>query len=225
MLKFFAMELKSSAYLNYWKRKEILQETIPVPLLEYWPDAKNSPCERMIIDDILAAQSILDYGAGDKKMAELLVERKYSGKYFSQDIGDEFSYDYQHLSEIDEKFDIILLLDVIEHLDLESGLNLCHKLLHHLNKGGRLYIQTPNGRCIRNHLGSDMTHLQLYNAKDLYAYFTSLGYSVFPYRVCFKWQSWSLKNKLYHLLGNFIITRLLGLDYADNILIKISKKV
>jgi uncharacterized protein (DUF302 family) len=63
-----------------------------------------------------------------------------------------------------------------------------------------------------------MTHLHCYNLSDLWAYLTALGLKVDGYRIvsAIKPQSWL--QKLASILPKYLITRVLGLDYADNIM-------
>jgi len=109
-------------------------------------------------------------------------------------------------------------LDVIEHLLLPDGLALVHKLINLLEIGGFLVLQTPNARCVRNPLISDMTHLHCYNLADLWAYLTALDMKVDGYRVVFGNKSQSWLQRFADILPKYIITRILGLDYADNIM-------
>jgi hypothetical protein len=84
--------------------------------------------------------------------------------------------------------------------------------------GGFLLLQTPNGRCVRNPLSWDMTHLHLYNLTDLWAFVTALGFTVEGYRITFQSSPrLPLRGRLKRFLGKVAITQLLGADYADNI--------
>lgn len=209
-------------YLNYWKKKEIQSKGIVFPVIKYFVDTEVSPSTNLIGKKLGQGKSVLDYGAGDKKL-KTQVLNGFKGEYFSQDIGDEYEYDYKNIDDINRTFDAIAFIDVLEHLSLEEGLFLVHQLLDKLNPGGTLVIQTPNGKCIRNHLGSDMTHKQLFNLSDLHSYYSAQGYNVEGFRVHFTKSSNGLIQKFYDFFGRFIATRLLGVDYADNILIFITK--
>lgn len=217
------MTTKTLAYLNYWKRKEFCLKTVPSTRISFWVDSDGSPSENLIDEIILKGKSVLDFGAGNLKVKKRLERKGYEGKYFSYDSGEEFEYSYSEPSFIDRKFDTILFIDVIEHLDLEAGLKLTMELLDLLNPGGELVLQTPNGKCIRNHLGSDMTHKQLYSINDLYSYFMAQDYQVLNYRVCFDLKRLSLLTKIRTFLGRLITAKLIGVDYADNILLRIKK--
>ena len=211
-------------YLNYWKRKDLLKLGTPkFPLLKWWTSSDLSEVENMIFDKIKDREAILDVGAGDLTMRHKLKKAGYSGKYHTQDIGEEFQYDYTNLDEVSHQYSAILCLDVIEHLELSEGLALIHKLVDLLAPDGMLILQTPNGRCVRSPLISDMTHLHCYNLPDLWAYLTSMELITEGYRVVFEEKYTTWKQKILTLGSRYIVTRILGLDYADNIVVIASK--
>lgn len=68
-----------------------------------------------------------------------------------------------------------------------------------------------------------MTHVQIYNLSDLWSYFTCLGLSVEGYRVDLRPSKESPIRRLMATISSYVITRIVGADYADNILL-IAKK-
>ena len=207
-------------YLNYWKRKELLKLELPkFNLLKWWNSGALSEVEKLIFNHIKTCNTVLDVGAGDLRLMLKFQELGYSGKYHTQDIGAEFKYTYETIEEISNKYEAILCLDVIEHLQLPDSLALIHQLINLLESNGIIIIQTPNGRCIRSPLSSDMTHVHCYNLPDLWAYLTCMGLQVDGYRVVFELKHKTWMQQILDLVGKYIITRILGLDYADNILL------
>lgn len=215
---------KDLVYLNYWKRKELLKSGVPTfPLLKWWSSEDISEVEKVMLSKIKERDTLLDVGAGDLRTMRKFQQAGYSGKYHTQDIGEEFKYTYRTLHDISKPYAAILCLDVIEHLQLSEGLELIHRLVNLLEIGGVLVIQTPNSRCIRNPLSSDMTHLHCYNLQDLWSYLTCMGLQVEGYRVVFYSERRSGTQNFFSLVSRYIITQLLGLDYADNIVLIASK--
>jgi 2-polyprenyl-3-methyl-5-hydroxy-6-metoxy-1,4-benzoquinol methylase len=207
-------------YLNYWQRKELLKtKVLKFPVIKWWQSSELCEVERIIFDNVKNRENILDIGAGDLKLKHKLQQAGYRGDYHTQDIGEEFTYDYNNLDEITNQYSAIICLDVIEHLSVAEGLSLIHKLSSLLTPDGVMIIQTPNGRCIRNPLISDMTHIHCYNLPDLWAYLTCLNLRVEGFRVVFEALDKSYLQKMRELLGKYIITHLFGLDYADNIIV------
>jgi hypothetical protein len=215
---------KELIYLNYWKRKELLKSGVPpFTLLRWYPSKELCEVEKVIFNKLMNRDTVLDVGAGDLRTMLKFQQAGYSGKYHTQDIGEEFTYTYKTLDEISNSYAAILCLDVIEHLQLPEGLSLLHRLVDLLEIDGMIVIQTPNARCIRNPLAWDITHVHCYNINDLWAYLTCMGLQVEGYRVVFdvKYISWT--QQIYKLISRYIITRLLGLDYADNIVLIATK--
>ncbi len=212
-------------YRNYWDRKALLAGGAPpFPVTRWWETESLSDAEQIILDSVRHAGKLLDVGAGDFRVKRKLELHGYSGTYHTQDIGHEFSYTYRSIDEIDQSYDAILCLDVIEHLTLREGLELLSQLIDRLSPGGNLIIQTPNSRCVRNPLGWDMTHLHCYNAQDLWAYLSQLDLDVRGHRVVFNQPTKNPFKTLRFAASAFVISRILGADYADNILLIAQRK-
>jgi len=206
------------AYANYWWRKQLLTGPVPhFPLRRWWATDGLCDIERVYFAEIKDAPSVLDVGAGDLRIRDKFLAAGYAGTYHTQDIGSEFEYTYRNLDEVQGKYGAVLCLDVLEHLPLEEGLSLLGRLVALLNPGGSLIIQTPNARCVRSPLGWDMTHQHMYNISDLWAYARTLSLDATGYRVWFTSPQISPIGWLQTAASRFVVTRLLGSDYADNI--------
>jgi Methyltransferase domain len=206
------------AYKHYWKRKQLLAGELPdFPVRRWWREAGLSEIERIYFETISDAPSLLDVGAGSLKAMGKLRDAGYRGEYHTQDIGSEYSYDYESLDEIQRTYGAILCFDVLEHLPLHDGLAMIKRLVDLLDLGGVLIIQTPNARCVRHPLAWDMTHLHCYNVVDLWAHLTTLGLEAGGYRIVFGRAPRSPIGKLRFAMGAYFVTRWLGCDYADNI--------
>lgn len=209
------------AYLNYWHRKKLLSGNVPAfPVLRWWRgEGQLTESDRVCFEAVRDQPSLLDFGAGDLKHMHRYRALGYAGEYLTLDLGHEESYDYRDISEVDRTFGAILFIDVLEHLPLDAGLELVVRLTERLQPGGVLVLQTPNARCIRNPLSTDMTHLHCYNVQDLWAYLTTLGLDVRGYRVKFTHERVGLLTRVRELFSDYLITRVLGSDYADNLLL------
>ena len=207
-------------YRNYWDRKELLARGAPpFPVRRWWESESLSDADKIILDAVKNAGKLLDVGAGDFRVKRMLELHGFSGLYDTQDIGEEFTYTYRSLDGVDESYDAILCLDVIEHLSLQDGLALLSRLNDLLSPGGKLVIQTPNARCIRSPLGWDMTHLHCYNGQDLWAFLSQLDMDVDGYRIVFGRKPKNPFALVRFALGAFLASRVLGCDYADNLLL------
>lgn len=211
---------KTAVYQHYWKQRALVAASAPhFPVISWWPDDGLAESEQRIFTAIRGARTLLDVGAGDNHMQAKFVRAGFTGTYHSQDVSSEHAHTFSDLDEAKPGYyDAILCLDVIEHLTLEDGLALLGRLRDLLSAGGVLVLQTPNARCVRNPLGGDMTHLHCYNAHDLWAYLTVIGLSASGYRVTFRTKHRSPFDWLFELAGRWITTRILGCDFADNLL-------
>jgi 2-polyprenyl-3-methyl-5-hydroxy-6-metoxy-1,4-benzoquinol methylase len=83
----------------------------------------------------------------------------------------------EYLTTINQKFDVIMLLDVVEHLDLEYALELGSKVYQSLNKDGILIMQTPNGLSpLSLYRYGDMTHVRAMNVQSSQQYLSLSGF-------------------------------------------------
>ena len=173
-----------------------------------------------IVEDINNNVSILDVGANDRNLHDFLVRTcKKDFFYRSMDIDKSLSHDYYSFEEIQEKFDVIVCLEVIEHLPTEEALDLLAKEYELLKEGGVLYISTPNV-FHPTALWRDSTHRSGYRYGELAGFLAAIGYRELEiYRV----GRMKFLNKVRAVLANPIL-RLLQIDYYSRILIKASKK-
>jgi len=209
---------QGGAYGNYWERKRLLAGGVPpFPIRRWWESAELSDIERACFDAVKDTASLLDVGAGDLRVKRKFEAAGFSGEYHTQDVGPEYPHTYRDLAQVTRQYDAILCFDVIEHLPLDGGLELLDRLIGLLDPGGVLVVQTPNARCVRSPMGWDMTHLHSYNIADLWAYLTAAGLETQGYRVVFGPARRSPVQRLRSALHAFVATRLLGADYADNV--------
>jgi 2-polyprenyl-3-methyl-5-hydroxy-6-metoxy-1,4-benzoquinol methylase len=72
------------------------------------------------------------------------------------------------IEKSEEKFDTVLLIDILEHLEVDYCVALLKKIHEKLNIGGKILIQVPNGLSILNPIRyGDLTHLRSFTVKSL----------------------------------------------------------
>ena len=167
-----------SAYANYWRRKKLLAGTMPhFPVCRWWATDGLCDIERVYFAAIKDASSLLDVGAGDLRIRDKLLAEGYLGTYHTQDIGKEFEYTYHSLDEVRGRYDAVLCLDVLEHLQMEVGLNLLSRLVY-AAQSRRLAdcpdAERPDGDPVSARMGYD-AHTHLHNWQDLWAFTQTLG--------------------------------------------------
>jgi len=98
----------------------------------------------LILETLRDREKVLDIGASNRNLEGRLKNRYPNLIYKSMDVDQERPHDFYRLEEIQESFDIVLLFEVIEHLELEEGAQLLKRIYELLNTGGRLILTTPN---------------------------------------------------------------------------------
>lgn len=124
---------------------------------------------------------ILDIGCGNGKYLNILKKNGYQ-KLYGIDISSEQielakksnltnvecidAIDF--LKNVKEKYDVILLIDVLEHLDLNPSIELINLIYKALKKDGKLFIQVPNALSLFSPLRySDITHKRAYSKNSI----------------------------------------------------------
>jgi SAM-dependent methyltransferase len=163
---------------------------------------------------------ILDVGASDRRMQKKIHEVHPDILYKSMDIDCSVPHDYHSLDAIKEQFDLIILFEVIEHLDLEQGIEMLSRLHELLVDGGQLIISTPNifnpGR-----FWIDATHKTAYSYEELGGIVLSQGLEVLGiYRTFHA----SFLKYLLRLTLFYPLHRILNVDFAKSIVVLARRK-
>lgn len=133
-------EEKDFSWSRFWKaRKEVRKQYKDIYCL---PIKKK--LFQIVSEEIKDTSSILEVGAGEKILKKKVEETYPSVTYKTMDIDVEGDHDYTKLETIEEKFDVIVMAEVIEHLFFEEGLNIFQDLHYLLKEGGKLIVTTPN---------------------------------------------------------------------------------
>jgi hypothetical protein len=163
---------------------------------------------------------ILDVGASHRRMERRVKDVYPDILYKSMDIDRTVLHDYYALDAIDEQFDLIILFEVIEHLDLEQGIEMLSRLHELLVDGGQLIISTPNifnpGR-----FWIDATHKTAYSYEELGGIVLSQGLEVLGiYRTFHA----SFLKYLLRLTLFYPLHRILNVDFAKSIVVLARRK-
>lgn len=153
--------------------------------------------------------NVLDFGCGKGFLGGYIFNKNIPWKYYGVDFSatsvdeakkrlsslnvDTSKFEISHIKEMpisiykEESFDLIFLLEVIEHLNdekLEKTLIECHRLL---KKGGILFITTPNNEKLEdshvycpccNQYFHKWQHERIWTIESLSTYLTNNNYSV-----------------------------------------------
>jgi SAM-dependent methyltransferase len=158
---------------------------------------------------------ILDVGASDRRM-ERRVKAVYPDiLYKSMAVDRTIPHDYYSLDDIDEHFDLIILFEVIEHLELEQGVEMLGRLRALLVDGGLLIISTPNVYHPTEFMQTG-THGTAYSYEELGGIVLSQGFEV-PgiYRTFHA----SVLKYFLRLTIFYPLHRILNVDFAKSIVV------
>lgn len=166
------------------------------------------------------AMRILDVGASDRRMAKSIKDVYPDILYKSMDIDRTVPHDYYSLDEIKDQFDLIILFEVIEHLELEQGVKMLGRLRDLLAQGGMLIISTPNtfnpGR-----FWIDATHKVAYSYAELGALVLSQNFELLGiYRTFHA----SFLKYLFRLTLFYPLHRILNVDFAKSVVVLAGRK-
>jgi SAM-dependent methyltransferase len=174
----------------------------------------------LMLENIRDGEKILDIGASNRNLEERLKRYYPNLIYKSMDVDREQVHDFYSLEEIQETFDVVFLFEVIEHLELEEGLNVLEKIYGLLHGGGRLILTTPN---VFNpsRFWRDATHKVAYCYDELGGLLLAQGFQI---KAMYRTYSDAFHRYLFRLYVMAPLHRYLGVDFAKSILVIAEKK-
>lgn len=163
---------------------------------------------------------LLDVGAGAKGVRGEIEDLGIHVNYKSMDVDKTLRHDYYDLDDITERFDVITMFEVIEHISLEEGLETLKKLSSLVRDGGLIILSTPNifnpARYMR-----DSTHQTFYAYDELCGFLSIAGFEV---RNVYRSYNDAFHRYVFKVYLMGWLFRLLGIDYAYSIFVVGEKK-
>jgi len=175
---------------------------------------------RLVKSLLRPGMHILDVGASDRRMQKRIRDVCPDILYRSMDVDRSVPHDYYSLDNIDEQFDLIILFEVIEHLELEEGVVMLSRLNELLFDGGTLIISTPN-IFHPNRFWTTATHKTAYSYEELGGIVQSQGFDVLGIYRTF---NASLLKYVLRLTLFYPLHRILNVDFAKSIVVLADKK-
>ncbi|MEW6163755.1 MAG: class I SAM-dependent methyltransferase [Pseudomonadota bacterium] len=161
---------------------------------------------------------VLEMGAGDRRFGRRLLSLMPNIEYRSYDIDPDTAQDYYKVADIKGPFDCIFAFELIEHLDVEAGLELLQAARSLLKPGGRLLLGTPNLYHPHRYWG-DVTHKTPYKYEELGGLLILAG---FQSPKVFRIYNDALLRRWFRLSIGIWLHRYLDIDFAGTILIEAS---
>jgi len=174
----------------------------------------------LMLKNIQDGEKVLDIGASHRNLQQRLQRHYPNLIYKSMDVDQEQFHDFYSLEEIQEPFDMVLLFEVIEHLELEEGIQLLKRIHELLNRGGRLILTTPN---VFNpsRFWRDATHKVAYCYDELGGILLAQGFHI---KAMYRTYSDAFHRYLLRVYVMAPLHRYLGIDFAKSILVVAEKK-
>lgn len=220
----------------YWDLRRLSADIAPLRkmYLEMPPSGTPSisdadPVLRLMRDRLpQRAGRILDVGGGDRRLGGRISSLVEDAHYQSVDPNPAGNHDFQSLAEVGGEYDIITLLDVIEHVPYKTAWTLLRDCIKLLSPGGSLFVSTPNPAHPTCLMATDMTHCQHYPAHQLVGLLRLAGYSPEPaaFRVFMTADRGRLGNWIFrrlHFNVHRVATFCLGVDHCQELLMIASR--
>jgi SAM-dependent methyltransferase len=164
-------------------------------------------------------ESVLEIGAHDRKLGDRIKKHFPHVLYKSLDIDPSYSHDYTSMDEVKEEFNMVLLFELIEHLDRETGREMVARIFEILKPGGKVILTTPN-IYTPGQYWKDVSHLTPYHYEELGGLFLSRRFESVDLFRYFNAPFIHYVMKVYLVSPVF---RFLGIDFTKSILLMAQK--
>jgi 2-polyprenyl-3-methyl-5-hydroxy-6-metoxy-1,4-benzoquinol methylase len=136
-------------------------------------------------------------------------------RYLTSDVERTHPHDYSDFLAVQDRFDAIVMLELLEHLQLDTGLRFFQHAVDLLEPGGVLVIGTPNAHHPHQVWSADLTHVRPWPAHDLWALCVVAGLQgIEVYR-----QTLTSRRRRFLIPVQVALGRLMGFDTAYGLLL------
>jgi SAM-dependent methyltransferase len=136
----------------------------------------NGPAADIYRQHLKGHRRVVDVGGGDRYWMDALHRLGLDHTYKSADLEPEHAHDYSNFLDITDRFEAVLMFELLEHLPVQLGLRFLQHAYEVLEPGGVLAITTPNPRHPHRVWSSDFTHIRPWPDHDLWAVCKALGF-------------------------------------------------
>jgi len=162
---------------------------------------------------------VLEVGAGDRSLKNLLTRNWGEISYYSCDIDKNNPHDFNDIRHVTGEYEIICAFELIEHLELKEAGFFLKKCFQLLAPGGKIALTTPNIYYPPGFL-RDATHLTPWCYDELGGMLSLAGFRVIHiYRLYHD----SLLKKFVKRILFYSLFRVLGIDFTKQIIVVAEK--
>ncbi len=164
---------------------------------------------------------VLEVGAGGRALQNRLKKWWPNTQYKSYDIDLNTEQDFYELDDISGVYEMIYMIEVIEHVRPEIAKQILTKCYEVMAPGGLLFVTTPNIYYPPNYL-RDATHITPWCYDELGAVSCMAGFEL---KSIYRLYSDSFWGKLLHRVLFYPVHKALGIDFAKHLLLVARKPV
>ncbi|MCR9245759.1 MAG: methyltransferase domain-containing protein [bacterium] len=188
------------------------------PYQQRWPSVFHMRHHPSHYDAAVAhvgdVKSVLDVGATDR-VHEPRARAQWPGvDYRSLDIDRTNPHDYHDFADVDREFDLVTILEVVEHVPPDIAIDLMKQCFSVCRSGGHVLASVPN--VFTPGIQSEWTHIAALHYMDIAGLVAWAGFDVVDMARVYT-AGW--KQRLVHAWLCHPLHRLMNVDYAQSIVV------
>lgn len=174
----------------------------------------------LILEKISDGSHVLEMGASYNKRYVDGIKKAYPNAVFkSMDVDRDTEQDFYSLSEIEGEYDLVMIFEALEHMDLDTGLKTLRRAYEVTAEGGYILTSTPN--LFHPHRYWDSTHITPLRYEELGALLMLAGYSDIK---VYRKHTEAFIRKIIRRVFMMPIHRYMDVDFAKTIIVEGRKK-
>jgi predicted SAM-dependent methyltransferase len=208
------MEIADS-WSQFYETRKVIRKNFP----DFWKIKIIEKPVLAIRQFMKEGDKVLDVGSFDRGLHGRLKEYYKRFEYKSMDVDRRMQHDYYSVEGIKEKFDIVFLFEVIEHMDLKEGVKMLENIHGILKPKGKVMLTTPN--VFHPNRYWESSHKVSYRYDEIGGVLDFVGFNVIEiYRI----YNDAFLKKLFRIHLASWIHEYLDVDFAKSILLVGEKK-
>lgn len=205
------LEILKTSWSTLYKTRREIQRNFP----DFWDLEVRKKHLEVILEEVKDGDKILDIGSSTRELRHALIDLcGRSISYKGMDIDRETTQDYYSLGEINEKFNVVFIFEVIEHLTFEDGMHLLSEIHEMLLPGGKLILTTPNAFHPNRYW--EYSHKVTYRYDEIGGILISLGFKV---KRIFRIYNDAFFRRLFRIWIAAPLHKYFSVDFAKSILL------